>query len=212
VRALTAAAATLLLGACAAPTGKAIVADAKAMLDAEPLCCQSLATARRAPLPLVPTKVPIGKGSPAFDFGGNKAYFVLYELPAYRQPYSIYLSSNSSGRLDDMALFVPRVALYDEDFKVTRFFDERSLRQRGDNLERTVFVNPANRGERFIAIYGSDLSSTLVRDYSAVVVTTMSAGLATFNMVSGRDGKSTLRSAPAGELTLEVSGLTPASR
>ena len=209
-RAVLLAAASLLLVSCATvPPGIKVVAEAKEALDSTPLCCTGLATAPRTPLPLAPTTIQIDKKSPAFDFGGNKAFFVLHELPAYAQPYSIFLTSQAAGTQQDVAIFIPRVAMYDANFKVTRYFDEKSLRNRGNNLERTVFINTANQQERYIAIYGSDLSASIERAYSMVTVQTVSTGLYSFNLYSGVDGKSVLRSSPAGGLQIEVQGLAP---
>ncbi len=76
--------------------------------------------------------------------------------------------------------------------------------------KRTVLVNPGNAGERYLAIYGSDLSSSIERAYSMVTVTPVVAGPVMFNMYGGMDGKSVLRSSPVGTLALEVQGLAPA--
>lgn len=202
--------AMVLAGCAQIPPGTKVVAAGKQALDAAPLCCASLATAQRGALPLQPQQVEIDAKAQAFDFGGNKAFFVLYELPAYAKPYSILLTSLAGGQQGDVALLVPRVALYDADFKVTRFFDEKTLRNRGDNLERTVFVNPSNAQERYIAVYGSDLSASIERAYSMVTVTPVAAGPVMFNLYGGRDGKSVLRSSPVGKLQIEVQGLAPA--
>lgn len=204
------AAVAALAGCAAAPAGRQVAADARAALEVAPLCCKSLDGARRQPLPVAaPVEVVIDTGAQAFDFGGNKAYFVLYELPPFERPYSVRLTSHADGPLNDAALLIPRVAMYDAHFKPLRFFDEKTLRNRGNNLERTVFVNPANAGERFLAIYGSDMNASIERAYSMVTVTPVVAGPVIFNMVSGQDGVSKLHSAPVGKLTIEVLGLQP---
>jgi hypothetical protein len=202
-------AALLALAACATKSGMVRVSEAKQALDAALICCTTLAEAARAPLPTTEADLDIGPATAqAFDFGGNKAFFKLFELPPYSRVYSIVISSASEGTVADLALFIPRVALYDADFKVTRFFDEKTLRNRGDTLERTVFVNPSNAAERYLAVFGSDLSASIERSYSAVTVTPVFAGPVAFNIYGGVDGKSTLRSSPAGRLRIEVQGLT----
>ena len=200
--------AALLLTACATP-GRDLVAEAVRTLAAAPSCCESLATARRSPLPVQPAEVVVDHTRQAFNFGGNKAFFVLYELPVFNDAYSVEVTSFVGGTLQDSALLIPRMATYDADFKVVRYFDEKTLRNRGNNLERTVFVNPTDRGERYLAIYGSDLSASIERAYSMVTVTPVTVGVVTFNVYGGQDGKSTLRSAPAGKLKVEVKGLQP---
>lgn len=206
-RALAAGALAVLAG-CATTGKEHLAAGTRALADAA-ICCPTLATAKRAQLPDKPAEVVIDQTAQAFDFGGNKAFFVLYELPAFKAPYALVLTSFATGTLDDSALFIPRVATYDADFKVVRYFNEKTLRNRGNNLERTVFINPADARERFVAIYGSDLSSTIERAYSMNTVTPVMVGPYVFHVHSGHDGKSTLRSAPAGRIKLEVQGLEP---
>lgn len=200
-----------LVTGCATPPpgGQALLAAGQSALNAAPLCCseKGLATAPRSALPLVPTAVEIDGRGPAHDFGGNKAFFALYELPAFGQPYAIKVISKPNGPLTDVAILVPRVAMYDADFKLTRYFDDKTLRNRGNDLERTVFINPADAGERYIAIHGSNLSASIERAYSMVTVTPVVAGPVVFNMYGGQDGKSVLRSAPTGSLQIEVQGL-----
>ena len=206
-------AAALALAGCAQKSGLTLVSEGRQALDAAPICCSSLAQATRLPLPVPEADIAIdGKTAQAFDFGGNKAFFKLFELPPFSTTYAIVVSSSASGPVSDVALFIPRVALYDADFKVTRFFDEKTLRNRGNDLERTVFVNPSNAGERYMAVYGSDLAASIERSYSLVTVTPVMAGPVMFSLYGGQDGKSTLRSSPAGQLKIEVQGLaTPAS-
>jgi hypothetical protein len=198
----------LMAGCASAPTGQKLQADGQAALDAAPLCCadRGLAAAQRGALPLAPTSVEIDGHAQAHDFGGNKAFFVLYELPAYREPYAIKVTSRPKGGLADVAILVPRVAMYDADFKLTRYFDDKTLRNRGNDLERTVFINPDDARERYIAIHGSNLSASIERAYSLVTVTPVMAGPVMFNMYGGQDGKSVLRSAPTGTVQIEVQG------
>jgi len=199
-----------LLTACAspAPNGRQVLAEGQAALDTAPLCCgRELAQAKRVALPLAPVQVEIDAHAQAHDFGGNKAFFVMYELPPYTQPYSIKLTSRPKGFADDVAILVPRIAIFDAKFQPTRYFDEKTLRNRGNDLERTVFINPTDAGERYLAIHGSNLSASIERAYSMVTVTPIMAGPVMFNMYGGQDGKSVLRSAPTGTVQLEVQGL-----
>jgi hypothetical protein len=197
---------SVLLVGCAT-TGKDLLSQSTQALANAPVCCATLATAKRLPLPTAPADVMVDQTAQAFDFGGNKAFFVLYELPRFEQPYSVVLTSFAAGTLQDTALLIPRVATYDSEFRVLRYFDEKTLRNRGNNLERTVFINPADAPERYLAIYGSDLSASIERAYSMVTVTPIVAGPIMWNMYSGVDGKSVLRSSPAGKLKVEVQGL-----
>lgn len=212
MRRLSSIAVMLGMTACATPTGVELVDQGKRDLDAATSCCTSLHQAKRSRLPLEKTRVVLDKNAQAFDFGGVKAFFMLYELPAYAAPYSIVLSSLPGGLQNDKALFIPRVALYDGDMRPTRYFDEKTLRNRGDSLERTVFINPQNAQERYMAVFGSDMSASIERAYSFVTVTPVMAGPVMFNMYGGQDGKSTLRSSPTGMLDIETQGLAPVAR
>jgi len=206
--------AAALLSACATPPpgGKQIVSDARALLDAAAPCCASLAQAARKPLPLTRTELSIDTTAPVFQFSSGKAFFHLYELPAWRGPYAIEVVTRARGAGNDIALFIPRLGLYDADFKPTRAFDEKTLRNRGSNdLERTVFMNPGNAAERYLAIHGSELSASIERPYSTVTYTPIVAGPVVFNMVGGSDGKLVLHSSPVGSLSLEVLGYEPAA-
>jgi hypothetical protein len=200
--------AALALAGCAT-TGKEHLARSVDELAQAPVCCKVLGEARRLPLPAGASEVTLDKTSQAFDFGGTKAFFTLYELPPFRQPYSVAVTSVAAGAIDDVALLVPRMATYDAQFNVVRYFDEKSLRNRGNNLERTVFVNEADSRERYIAVYGSDLSASVERAYSMVTVTPVMVGPVMWNVYGGKDGTSTLRSSPSGKLKLEVRGLAP---
>lgn len=209
MRLAVAAIALLSAGCATVPSGRSIVEESSRALAQASQCCETLATARRAALPLQPAEVMLDKTAQAFDFGGNKAFFVLYELPPFEQPYSVVVTSVAGGSLSDVALFIPRIAAFDGDFKPTRYYDEKTLRNRGNNLERTVFINPSNRAERYLAIYGSDLSASIERPYSMVTVTPVVAGPLIFNVYGGQDGTSTLQSSPTGKLKLETQGLGP---
>ena len=196
-----------LMGCQAVPTGGQIVSEGVVALQKAPLCCEALAGAKKIPLPLTATDILVDSSSQAREFDGNKAFFMLVELPVYEKPYSIILTSSAKGVINDSALFIPKVSVYDSEFVATRKYDENSLRNRGNSLERTVFINPQNRSERYMAIYGSNLSASIERPYSEVTYTTVMVGTMMFNMVGGRDDKSTLRSSPTGTLHIEVKGL-----
>lgn len=208
MRTLVAGLALVALAGCATPpSGLDLVTQGQADLDAANVCCETMATAARLPLPLQKTPISLDKTRQAFSFGGTKAFFVLFELPAYTRPYGLTVSSVPGGTPGDVALVVPKLAFYDADFRPTRHFDEKTLRNRGTSVERTVFVNPQDAGERYLAVFASDLSASIERAYSEVTVTPVAAGPVVFNLYGGRDGKSTLRSSPTGVFEIETQGL-----
>jgi hypothetical protein len=199
---------------CAGPAGHQRVADSRADLDAAVVCCTNLAEANRSPLPTGKDAavVVIDRTRQVFDFGTHKAYFVLYVLPPFRQAYSVEFSSESQGPHTDATLFIPRVMLLDSEFKPTRSFDDKGLRHRGSQVERTIFINEKDAAERYVVVYGSDLATTIERTYAMITATPVFAGPVMFNMVSGSDQKGIVRSSPVGALRLQVNGLEPATR
>jgi hypothetical protein len=207
---LLALASSALLAACAGgPGAEQKVAHAKAALQAAAPCCANLAQARRTALPAAQADIPIDEHSQVYRFDDAKAYFVLLELPAFARQYSIDITSvASSAGMQDQSVLVPRVALFDAVFTRTRLFDEKDLRRRGSNLERTVFINTADAQERYLAIYGTELP-TIERSVANVTNTPVVAGTVAFTLVSGQDTKLSVRSSPTGVLRLQTVGLSP---
>ncbi|MDR0782011.1 MAG: MalM family protein [Pseudomonadales bacterium] len=196
-----------MLGGCATPiTGQQQQEQAMRDLANAPLCCRTLADAKRKPLPLEPHDAPVDSSSQAFTFNGMKSFFVLYELPAFRKPYSITITSIAKGTLKDAMLLIPRVATFDSTFHQIRYVDEKTLRNRGNNLERTLFINPEDAKERYVAIFGSDLSTSVDRAYSRETVAAVMGGVVIYG---GEDGKTTVRTSPKGMLHIEVRDLGP---
>lgn len=203
-----------LMAGCAGPAGSQRVADSRAELEAALPCCTSFASAGRAPLPAGKDAavVVIDRNRQVFDFGSHKAYFVLYELPRFRQAYSVEVTSESQGPHADATVFLPRLTLLDSAFGVTRTFDDKKLRHRGSQVEQTVFINEKDAAERYLVIYGSDAATVIERNYAVVTTTPVVAGPVMFNMVSGSDQKGVLRSSPVGTVNVRVMGLEPAPR
>ena len=201
----------LSVGCAVLPSGQQRVADGKAALDAMQACCVTLSTAARVPLPLVKSLVEVDGRSQAFRFDDNKAFFKLFALPEFSRPYSIVLSSLASGNPTDMTVLVPRIVMFNANFVKTRQFEDKTLRNRGANLERTVFINSVDSQERYLAVYGFDLSATFEAAYSQVTTQSWTgAGGAYFMTSTGTDGKSVTRVSPVGQLQIEIQGLAEA--
>lgn len=195
-----------------ATSGKKLAAEGTHAIDSAALCCTTLADAAALPLPTEKQHVRIDGTRQAFLFDGVKSFFVLYRLPDFRNTYSILVSSNPEGTTTDLSIFLPRISIYDASFQRVRYFDEHTLRSRGGVMERTVFINPANANERYLAIHSASLAEPVERILSTQTATTMPIGTGFIMWQSGMDMKSTLRSAPVGAVDIEVSGLAPADR
>ncbi|MFC7515806.1 hypothetical protein ACFQUU_12400 [Herbaspirillum sp. GCM10030257] len=199
------------LTACAT-TGTQVAIDGKQMLEKAASCCTTLKDAALLPLPIEKEQLRIDGTRQAFLFDGAKSFFVLYRLPEFKGTYSILVSSNPEGTVNDTAIFLPRVTTYDASFKPLRYFDESTLRSRGSTMERTIFINPSNTAERYIAIHASDLSTPMERTVSMQTFQQIYVGTGFIMVQNGADVKSTLRPVPIGTVDIEVNGLASTDR
>jgi hypothetical protein len=222
---LAAFAAMVLMGCATEPSAVDAVSAAQSALASAPLCCSFLADAPRSPLPLQSTLVSIGIDRPVFAFNGQRAFFVLYELPAFSAPYSILVESQpvdmpttyekggglfGASSATAKTLMAVAIAMLDAGFSQQRVFDSGTMRPRGEGLEQTVFVNDSNATERYIAIYGVDRREVVSKTYSNITVTPVMAGGVVGTMIGGEDRTGRIHFSPTGVLRLTVSGLAPA--
>lgn len=192
--------------------GSHIASQSREKLNAAPVCCGAISEAKLRPLPVQQTEFELSASSQAFYFDAGKAFFDMFELPPYSGPYSILIGSHSSGSIQDMSVMAPWVILLDENFQATRSFDESSLRPRGSSLERTVFINPANRNERYMIIFGSPIESIRSSTVGVIGSNTFYAGGAMFSIPTGTEVKSKQEHSPTGKYFLETKGLQQAAR
>jgi hypothetical protein len=200
--------AALWLQGCVTLSGAQLSATAAADLESAPLCCPAgLAQAPVQPLPDTPKEpeaITIDAKRPAHVFGGGKGFFVLLALPPFEAPYSIEFTSDAAGPLHNSAIFVPLITTFDADFKAVRQFGEDGLRQRGQQVERTIFVNPSNRQERYLAVYGKGTPSTASTQYAVINSSPVVAGPVMFNVISGSDIKGIRSTAATGTVRVKV--------
>lgn len=78
------------------------------------------------------------------------------------------------------------------------------MRQRGPEFERTIFFHAKDGHERYLVIFGGDLSANIERSYAVVTSTPIVAGPLIFNVVGGQESKGTLRASPVGQVTVSV--------
>lgn len=202
---------SVALCGCAAPSGEQIVSRSQALLDERSVSTSSVEQLTRKPLPLKPADISLDEQAEVFDIGGQKSYVAVFELPSFQRPYSVTLSSNPDGPPLDIRIFVPRVTVLDDQFKVTRSFTEDGLRSRGRSLERTVFFNPGNSRDRYLLIHSGLLRAAYQRDVQLLTNQTISAGAVTMNWADGQDAKGMVRPSPVGKVELTVDGLSTAA-
>lgn len=203
------------LAACVAttpsgPSGALIAAQAWAALKARSECCYAYFQLPRLPLPQgsTPSAYDIDRRRESFRFEEDKAFVLMFELPAFTTPYAVHLASVPIGSTLDAAIFVPKVVMLDASFQATREFSEKTLRNRNGQLERTIFINPVNATERYLLIYGSNQASTVIRDIPRVSANNTMFGPLPFTFSAGADVKAKLTTSPTGKIQLLVEPLS----
>jgi hypothetical protein len=92
----------------------------------------------------------------------------LLRLPPWSAPYGINVTSFAVGGLGDPALFYPKLVFLDENFRTTRQtrqsdFVYRSVGAQG-GIATSVFVNEANRGDAYLAIFSETREGVVEQD------------------------------------------------
>lgn len=201
----------VLLAACETMEGAQREANGRNDLANMTVCCTTLRQAHHQPLPAPQSDellLEIDRNRQVFEFDGRKAFFISFALPPFQMPYSIEISSLAQGTLRDSSLFFPRVTTYDADFSRLRHFDEKTLRMRGQQLERTVFINAKDAAERYLVVSGSDQDVQIETTYAVMNSTPVMSGPVMFNLISGADVKGLLRASPTGSIRIKVRSST----
>ena len=187
---------------------------AKAELDiaARSPCCRDWQQARVQPLPLEAKKFAMNETAEVFMQDGEKSYGVLLKLPQFVKAYGITLSSKTQGTQTDLLVFAPRVKMMNERFEVTRSFSEADLRSRGGNPERTVHINPANAGERYMLIHGAGLKGSYEKKTPVQTTQAIYTGFGVVYWADGKDVTATVRGSPFGEIEVTPEGLVATSQ
>ncbi len=167
------------------------------------LCCPALADASATLVPIEAKVFHIDKQTPVYEFDGHRSPFLFFQLPDYQGRYSLVIRSMQTGKMDEPALFVPRLRFYDQNFQVTRNYDESSMKNRGGNVEITVFMNATNSAERYFAIYTAGASQPVSQTLQVVTQSTISSGAYMFSFISGNDVKATLYPSMFGDVSIE---------
>ena len=94
--------------------------------------------------------------------------------------------------------------LVSADFALARNYPSTKLRERNGSQELTVFVNPQNRDERFILVYGDmgARATELLRSESKTVF------VGTGFFLDGADNRQVIHPFDTGSVQVEVKNLT----
>lgn len=165
-------------------------------------------TALRQTLPAKQQGFEVDEKMPTHDFGHGPQPYLLIELPPFQAPYEVRLRNEireveaaSSKRLTRL---VPHVQTLTADFALARNYPSTKLRERNGSQELTVFVNPQNRDERFILVYGDmgARATELLRSESKTVF------VGTGFFLDGADNRQVIHPFDTGSVQVEVKNLT----
>lgn len=173
-RGLAAAVAVVALGGCATKGSQHI-------LLAEEQRASAVVVAGFGALPVRPLQwdaneevtmsLEVDAKTPSYAIAGphGEAEIVqLFKLPAWSAPYGINVTSLAVGGLADPALFYPKLVFLDGNFRTTRQtrqsdFVYRSVGSQG-GISTTVFVNEADRGDAYLAIFSEHRDAVVEQD------------------------------------------------
>ncbi len=138
------------------------VEQARAELEAQPLCCGTLRELPYQPVPLdFIGNVEIGPDAPAFAFDSGKSFFRAFELPAGDRSFEIRLYSQAGN-----TVLAPRAMVLDSQFRMTRLLDADDFMYvpasgfKGDSLDARLRIDRLYAGhpasERYLILYTSE--------------------------------------------------------
>lgn len=162
-----------------------------------------------------------GSGNHTILLDDGEASFVkVYKLPDWAFPYSLQLMSFVFGGLTDPAIFYPRYALLDQDFKVVRQSKASDFVYRGAGAQgaiaATVFVNDENRAETYLAIY-AEPRRTVIEQTSVMqsagstplIVPVKGGSLMWLIATGGQELPKAMRAAAGGNLQIKGAAYRP---
>jgi hypothetical protein len=170
-------------------------------------CCKHYFDLIKTTLPLVFTKISIDEKTSVFNFAKKSQSYVLFELPEYTQPYSLIVHNfpvapgifNSSSYTQ-----IPlRIETFDSDFKSKRIYKHTEMKKHGIGFDKTVFINPQNKNERYILIYGDIEAGVEEITISKTDVVFVGTGF----FIGGEDKKISVAASDKGLISVDVKGL-----
>jgi hypothetical protein len=195
---------SFLLTACATQTAKQLVDADKSVISVMQLCCKSLADAKTIPLPTERAEFLITpEVAQLFDFDGTRSLFLLFQLPEYKAPYTLILTSLPKG-LVDRTLFLPSITFLGADFRERRAVDAKSGRTRGGIVEHAAFVNEKDSGDRYLLIRSAGIEGQATQTVPQLTTTPIIAGPVIFMWTDGRDTQVRTMTAPTGVIRIEL--------
>lgn len=157
-------------------------------------CCKQLQTLSATPLPTNALELKLDEASPTFDFGNGLQAYAFWELPKYVKPYHINITNipQAPGIFNrtEFSQIPIRVELLDAAFNAKRSYKYVDMKKRGLGFEKTIFINPANEGEKYLLVYGDIKASPEEKIVSerAITATGAISGLALTLLVAAATG------------------------
>jgi hypothetical protein len=169
-------------------------------------------TAPRQTLPAEQQSFEVDEKMPTHDFGHGRQPYLLIELPPFQAPYEVRLRNEvremEATSSKQLTRLVPHVQTLRSDFALARNYPSTKLRERNGSQELTVFVNPQNRDERFLLVFGDmkARATELLRSESKTVF------VGTGFFLDGADNRQVIHPFEKGSVLVEVKNLTPQAK
>lgn len=191
------------LGACVATTSEQWTA-----LNA----LSGIQTEKRA-LTYVPLQIDavvdatIDARSAAFAFETGTSYYLAYTLPEFMAPYSITVRSKVQI---GSQVFNPTVQFLDAQHAVTRTYRAKTFEYAAHEVYKTLFVNPANRAERYMLVFteqankGQHIQKSGVASRPATIAGANGMVFALDTAFAAPESIQRMRFSPVGSLQIET--------
>lgn len=157
-------------------------------------------------LPSKKTNIEFNNSLPVYRLDQHNTYVKGFQLPAFIQPYRIIIKGSGRGFADgNVAMFAPVIYTLDAHYQVLRVFKADDLVRRGaTTLERTVFINPSNRAEQYLLIFGETGDLSFESSTASITTAIVPAGPVIVPWHSASQNTSRIYYAPTGRVEIEA--------
>ncbi len=158
------------------------------------------------PLPSKKTNIEFDSSLPVYRLEQHNTYGKGFKLPVFSQPYRIVIKGSGRGFADgNIAMFAPVVYTLDAQYQVLRVFKADDLVRRGaTTLERTVFINPSNRAEQYLLIFGETGDLSFESSTASITTAMVPAGPVIVPWHSASQKTSRIYYSPTGRVEIEA--------
>ena len=148
-----------------------------------------------------------GEQKEAIEENGRRSYAILNQLPDYNGPYSIEIVSHAQKG----GVLPPKIELMDDGRNVTRIFDSGSFRFNRAAFKTTIFINDANRKEKFMLISADPDYQNISQKIVGVQISTISVQPGVMLSFASEDKHQQIESSCGGQITVTLNRYQPQS-